>query len=45
MAVDAHDRLTIVGSRSVLFYPLAFCIFSNELLLTVMVTNYVLKTG
>ena len=29
-----------------LFYPLAFYgIFSNELLLTVMITNYLLKTG
>jgi len=39
---------TVVGEAidSVLFYPLAFYgIFSNELLLTVMVTNYLLKTG
>jgi uncharacterized integral membrane protein (TIGR00697 family) len=39
---------TIVGEAvdSALFYPIAFYgIFSNELLLTVMVTNYVLKTG
>jgi uncharacterized integral membrane protein (TIGR00697 family) len=39
---------TIVGEAvdSALFYPLAFYgIFSNELLLTVMFTNYLLKTG
>jgi hypothetical protein len=39
---------TVVGEAvdSVLFYPLAFYgIFSNELLLTVMFTNYLLKTG
>jgi len=39
---------TIVGEAvdSALFYPIAFYgIFSNELLLTVMITNYVLKTG
>jgi len=39
---------TVVGEAidSVLFYPLAFYgIFSNELLVTVMVTNYLLKTG
>jgi queuosine precursor transporter len=39
---------TIVGEAvdSLLFYPIAFFgIFSNELLLTVMVTNYFLKTG
>jgi len=39
---------TVVGEAvdSLLFYPLAFYgIFSNELLLTVMITNYVLKTG
>jgi uncharacterized integral membrane protein (TIGR00697 family) len=39
---------TIVGEAvdSALFYPIAFYgIFSNDLLVTVMVTNYFLKTG
>ncbi|MEO8347086.1 MAG: queuosine precursor transporter, partial [Betaproteobacteria bacterium] len=39
---------TVVGEAvdSALFYPLAFYgIFSNELLVTVMITNYLLKTA